>query len=996
MTNAVCLVAASSMFSMCQALAGGPSDSQGFVIDSYHAEEGLPAEAVTGILQDHRGYLWIGTTNGLARFDGIHFTAFDSINTPELQGGQILSLYQDRSGALWIGTGRGLVRYDSGRFSSFFEKDGLSSERVICADEDVAGHLWAGTEAGLNRLEQSRFASFFTLEGLPDDRINSMTMLRQNLIFATGKGLAEFGGVRFGPYTPVAGIPADDIREIKTDAMGNLWLADQAGLWRIRSRGNLQDVVQVYQGAVTVFEISAGGALWIGEPDGTLEELAVDNGQGLPVQVAHFPSAVTALRGDTEHDLWAGTANNGLYRIKRRELNLTSPLGSGGQDVFSLAVLSSNEMWFSTMSGTLARWATNKIDTNIHWAAGMQVRVVSGDGHSGIWIGTLDDGLFHWDNGQLHHWDELDGLSDNDIESIYVGNDRVWLGTRNGGLNCLHDGRIDRFLTPWGLTGNYAGVITGDTAGQIWIGTTGDGLFSLSNGVFSAFSETNGLPNNDVRVLLADDQHVLWAGTDNGLARLQFGRLTAFSKKDGLPDDEICQLRQDNLGDLWVGCNSGVYRLQKSQLADYAQGHIQFVDAVPYGESDGLPAMQCVPGAQIEKASAQSDGSVWFATSKDVVRLDPALIRWNTRPPPVVVEQLLVDDVPVPWTNPVRIPPGAERIQFQYTALSLVAPEKARFRCRLDGFDRAWVNMENRRTVQYTQVPPGHYRFCVIACNNDGVWNQEGDSLAVMVMPFWWETVWFKLLVVGIFAAFVFGILRQRRTRLRELERLRVRIAGDLHDELGSSLWSIALLSQMLKKHGKMGDEERRDADEIHRIARQTSNAIRDIVWIINPAFDTVQDLVQRMKDFAGTILRGAEYQLKCEGLNLSRRLTLGFRENVFLMYKEILTNVAKHAGASSVEICLKELPRIWELSIRDNGVGFDPSTPVTGNGLQNLRRRAEKIGASVQVASSPGKGTTVTLTIPNSMERPFWRPKLRRILYEKHHDGSQDNGLAR
>ncbi|HEY1786786.1 MAG TPA: two-component regulator propeller domain-containing protein [Verrucomicrobiae bacterium] len=984
------------MFSICQILAEGPADSQGFVMDSYHTEQGLPAEAVTSILQDRRGYLWIGTTNGLARFDGIHFTTFDSINNPELPDGRILSLYQGRSGSLWIGTARGLVRYEGGRFSPFFEKDGLSSERILCASEDLAGNVWAGTEAGLNRLEQARFTSFFTLEGLPDDRINGMTILGKNLIFATGKGLAEFGGVRFGLYAPFAGIPSDDIREIKADAAGNLWLIDDTGLWRIRLQGTDQNVVQVYQGAVTVFDIGADGVLWLGSPDGILRELAVNGSDVSPVQIAHFPSSISALREDAEHDLWLGTASSGLYRLKHRELNLTTPIGSGGQDVFSLEILSSNEMWFSTAAGTLACWNANEMVTNIPWAAGMQVRVVSGDGHSGIWIGTVDDGLFHWDDGKLSHWDELDGLSDNDVESIYVGKDKIWLGTRNGGLNSLHDGHIDRFLTPWGLTGNYAGVITGDGRDRVWIGTTGDGLFCLSNGVFSAFSGTNGLPNNDVRALLVDDEQVLWGGTDDGLVRLQDNHLMAFSKKDGLPDDEICQLQQDNRGNLWVGCNSGVYRLQKWQLADYANGRVQFIDAVPYGESDGLPAMQCIPGAQIRNTSASRDETVWFATSKDVVSLDPAQTRWNTKPPSVVLEQLLIDDVPVPLTNPVRIPPGAERIQFQYTALSLVAPDKARFRCRFDGFDRAWVNLENKRTVQYTQVPPGHYRFRVIACNNDGVWNQDGDSLAVIVMPFWWETAWFKLLVLGIFAAFVFGILRQRRIRLREMERLRVRIAGDLHDELGSSLWSIALLSQMLKKHGKMGDEERRDAGEIHRIAGQTSNAIRDIVWIINPAFDTVQDLVQRMKDFAGTILRGAEYQLNCEGLSLSRRLTLGFRENVFLMYKEILTNVAKHAEASSVEICLKELPRIWELSVRDNGRGFDPLTPVTGNGLQNLRRRAEKIGASVHVTSSPGKGTTVMLSILKSGEGPFWRLKFRQKLYEKHYDGSQDDGLAR
>jgi ligand-binding sensor domain-containing protein/signal transduction histidine kinase len=989
------LVAAGCMFSICRAPADDASNDQGFIIDSWHTKEGLPAEAVTSILQDQRGYLWIGTTNGLARFDGIRFSTFDSMNTPEMPDGEITSLYQDRNGALWIGTGRGLVRFERGRFSSFFERDGLSSERILSSSEDAAGHFWAGTDAGLNRLEQARFTSFFTLVGLPDDRINAMAILRQNLIFATGKGLAEFGGVRFGPFTPVDGIPSDNIRGIKADTAGNLWLADDAGLWRVELHGTSQKVTQVYRGTVTVFEITPTGTVWFGAGNGTLYDLDVKHTGGSPVRIADFPSVISALREDSEGDLWLGTANRGLFRLKPHELRLTRPIGLDDEDIFSLSILSSNEMWYSAMSGNLACWKTNEIVAN-RWAAGLQVRVVSGDNRSGTWVGTLDDGLFHWDNGQLSHWDELDGLSDNDIESIYVGKDSVWLGTRNGGLNCLHGGHIDRYLTPWGLNGNYAGVITEDSAGRVWVGTTGDGLFCLSNGVFSSFTETNGLPNNDVRALMADNEQVLWAGTAGGLARLQDNRLAAFSKKDGLPDDEVCQLQQDGFGNLWVGCSSGVYRLKKSQLANYGKGLIQFIDVVSYGEQDGLTAMPCIPGAQIREFGSTSGHDLWFATSKGLVSFDSARIRLNTNPPRVVLEELLIDDVPVPLTNPVRIPPGAERIQFQYTGLSLVAPEKVHFRCLLEGFDRTWVNMENKRTVQYTQVPPGHYRFHVVACNNDGVWNQYGDSLAVIVAPFWWEMAWVKLLALGLFAAFVFGVLRQRRSRLRELEKLCVRIAGDLHDELGSSLWSIALLSQMLNKHGKMGDDERRDADEIHRIARQTSNAIRDIVWIINPAFDTVQDLVQRMKDFAGTMLRGAEYQLNCEGLNLSRRLTLGFRENVFLMYKEILTNVAKHARATAVEIYLKELPRAWELSVRDDGVGFDPSFPTAGNGLQNLRRRAEKIGASIRVASAPGKGTTVTLSVPRSPEGPFWRRKFKSMSYENYPDGSQDDSLAR
>lgn len=943
----------------------------------------MPADGITRILQDQNGYLWVGTLAGLARFDGVHFTTFEPINTPELKDGQITSLYESRHGKLWIGTARGLSCCTNGNFVSFFEKDGLSSERILCLGEDAGGHLWAGTDAGLNRLENSRFTSYFSLEGLPDDRINAMAKFGDNLIFATGKGLAEYGGVRFGPYKPTIGIPDDDIREMQASGAGNLWLSDGSGLWRLEIKEPTTTISQIYKGPVTSFRVTIDGTIWIGTGEGDLEQLTVGGNGASCRKIAHFPSAVSALCEDREHDLWVGTANNGLYRLKRREVNVTYPAGPGQQAVCSLTALSSNEVWFATISGMLYCWTANGITASNHFPRDIQVRVVAGNTNSGLWFGTSDDGLFHLSGGRTDHWDELDGLSDNDIESIFVGNRKVWLGTRNGGFNCLEDGRIERFLTPWGLTGNYASVITRDASGRIWIGTTGDGLYCLSNTVFSAYTDKNGLPNDDIRALMVDDEQVLWIGTDNGLVRLQGKRLTTFSKQDGLPDDSICQLQQDNLGNLWIGCNSGIFRLQKSQLRDYAEGRTGFIDVVPYGEPDGLPPLQCLPDFQITRTG--TDDQVWFAGTRNLVSIEPDKIHWNLMPPPVVIEQVFEDNVPVSREEPIRIPAGTDRIQFQFTALSLVSPEKVWFRCRLAGFDRAWVNLGDKRTAQYTHVPPGVYRFEVTACNNDGVWSQTGASLAVVIAPFWWETTWFKLASVGGIAAFVFGILRQRRARVRELEKLRMRIAGDLHDELGSSLWSITLLSQMLNKHGQMGSEERRDTAEIHRIARQTSNAIRDIVWIINPAFDTMQDLVQRMKDFAGTMLRGMESHVKSEGLNLSRRLTLGFRENVFLMYKEILTNVAKHARASTVEISLRELTDAWDLSVTDNGIGFDTAVPSAGNGLPNLCRRAEKIQATVRVCSKPGQGTTVRLTIPKFAEGPLWKRKLRKVLYENH-----------
>jgi len=502
-----------------------------------------------------------------------------------------------------------------------------------------------------------------------------------------------------------------------------------------------------------------------------------------------------------------------------------------------------------------------------------------------------------------------------------------------------------------------------DRRGRLWVGTTGDGLFCYSNGVVSSYTTRNGLLHDLVQSLLPDED-IVWVGTAGGLARIQGSELKVFTQKDGLAVDAIAQLQDDGAGNLWIGSSRGLSRARKHQLNDYAEGRTRFLDTVSYGSSDGLTDLEAVPGAQVFGAG-QRRGRLWFLTSRGLVEAEGRALKWNPLPPPVVLEQVLVENEAVPLSDVVRVPPGREKIQFQYSALSLTAPEKVRFRLRLAGFDRDWVDMDNNHTARYTKVPPGRYDFRVMACNNDGVWSEAGTGVGLVVAPFWWQTGWFRVALLAGLGAGVAGVIRMRRARRRDIDRLRVRLAADLHDELGSSIWSITLLSRMLQKDGQMGMKERRDAGEIHRIATQTSNAIRDIVWLINPAFDTAQDLVLRIRDLTVTMLRDAECRLQCDSADLLRKLPLDFRQNVFLLFKEAVTNVAKHAQATQVEIHLHEAAGRWQLSIQDNGVGFSLDGDFPGHGLRNLRQRAGKIGGEVTITSQPGRGTKVTLSLP-------------------------------
>ena len=938
------------------------------LLETWRSDDGLPNNAVTSLLQTRDGYLWIGTSNGLARFDGVRFVTYRTLDTPELRSNHILTLYEDRHRALWIGTDDGLIRFEHGQFSALTTRDGLSSEAVLCMNEDHEGRLWVGTQSGLNRSEPARFVSFFRIDGLPDDRVNAIGSRRNgSLFFGTGQGLAELSSGQPRAYRPRTDLPLLNVRAVLEDHTGALWLASEDGLWRVPPSVAGEKVSQICPTGVLAVVERSSRKIWFGTVSGALCRVT-DRGPEKTVQeVIRMPAAITALCEDREGNLWIGTAGEGLRRLRRRQLHLLHFPDDGiQQDAPSMLETEGGSVWLASAMGGLQIWThgTWQRWRNPDFPESALVRALAGDPASRLWIGTLGDGLYCWSLGEMRRWSERDGLSDSAIETLCAdGQGGVWIGTRNGGLNHLRAGRLQRLNTPWGFTGHYASVIALGPDGTPWIGTTGDGLFHWANGAFTVYTSRRGLPSDVVQALLSDEDGVLWVGTTAGLARIKDGELHAYTAKDGLPEDAISQLQDDGQGNLWVGSNHGLFRLRKKQMEAGADGDTRPLDAVTYGKSDGVADLQCLPGGRVTSLHKQSP-RVWFLSSRGLVWADSDDLSWNVLAPPVLLEQVRVENEAVPLSDPIYVRPGKENLQFQYTALSLTAPEKVRFRCRLDGFDRDWGETGSSRVTRYPKLPPGRYRFQVRACNNDGVWNETGASVGLIVAPFWWQTRWFQLATVAVLAGLVIGLVQLRRARRREIEKLRLRIAGDLHDEIGSSVWSITLLSQMLHKYGAMGEEERRDVGEIHRIATQTANAVRDIVWLINPAFDTVQDLVMRMNDFAATMLRGVSVQLQSERADLSRQLPLDFRQNIFLIYKETITNIAKHAHATRVEVVIEEHDDLWQLCIRDNGVGFDPAASTSGNGLKNLRTRAEKLAGTLEVESTPGGGTTVVARV--------------------------------
>jgi signal transduction histidine kinase len=436
---------------------------------------------------------------------------------------------------------------------------------------------------------------------------------------------------------------------------------------------------------------------------------------------------------------------------------------------------------------------------------------------------------------------------------------------------------------------------------------------------------------------------------------------------------------------------SGIIRVSEADLNLCADGKLAKVPCYTYGINDGLPTLQCSEGLQ-PAGCKTADGRLWFATAKGLVAVDPAAVRTNALPPPVRIETLSVDDQQLVLQNvyvPLKVPPGRHRLEFQYTGLSFAVPEKVRFKCRLVGFDPDWVDTGAKRLAPYNYIPPGSYTFKVIACNDAGIWNQTGASFAFEVLPFFWQTAWFRALAIAALIAASCGLAwfetrrRMRRKleraeRQRDIERERSRIAQDIHDDLGAQLTRITMMSESARSNLSDPAKVAVGLGRIYTTAHELTRSMDEIVWAVNPRHDTVESLVAYLEKFAHDWLASAGIRCRFD-IPLQHpewRLTAEMRHNLFLACKEALHNVVKHSGATEVFIRFAIHSGSLVLEIEDNGRGFDPAARAlastgaqrripAGNGLENMAHRLSAIGGTYDLQSIPGKGTKVVFTVP-------------------------------
>ncbi len=943
----------------------------------WQSAEGLPEDFTQALAQTADGYLWIGTSGGLARFDGVRFAVFNAGNEAAFRDDSVYSLLTARDRTLWVGTeGGGLIRYRTGSFRAFGTADGLTNPFVRVVFEDRGGRLWVGTDRGLFRLEGDVLQRVDGRDGVPSMSVHAISEDREGRLLVGGAGLLVLNGGLVTHYSSTESLADNSIRTIRETRDGAVWIGTIAGLRRLDRgvRGNPFAVSRLVDSTnISVLCESRSGDLWIGTYGRGL--MRFENGHlvtlSAPVSLPH--NNVLAVFEDAEENVWVGT-QGGMLRLQPGAANtITTPDGAP-LSISTIYEDPRGPVLVTALNGRLfqvARQTLVPVDLPAPLSA-LVIRNVFRDSKGRLWIGTDGQGIARLDGASVVRFTMKEGLVNDFVRAFCEDREGgVWIGT-DGGLSYWRGGTFRSYTAATGLIyGSIRGLLL-DRDDSLWVATE-RGLTRFRSGAFVRDPLLEPLGSTKVWALYQDDEHGLWIGTQGaGLFLLKSGRLTQFTTEHGLPSNKIHFVGEDRLGNLWMSGPSGVVSVSRRELESLPPHASRHVAVRLYDTTEGLNTNQMRGGVQ-PAGVVTTTGEVWLPSTKGAVLIVPDVPERPSRLP-LVIEQAIADGQTVPFPAALDLPPGEGKLEIQYTSLRLAAPERLRFRYWMEGLERDWTAVGQRRVAYYTNLSPGHYRFHVVAYEMNAPQNATEAVLAIQLRPHLYQTRWFIALCGVIVAAAAWGAYRLHVRNIRRqfaavLEE-RNRLAREMHDTLIQGCVGVSTLLEAASHAQDVSPELGHDLlDRARTEVRAAVDEARLAVWNLRHGSSNGDRLVPAVSQLAHRIGLDAGIDVNVEVSGTPVAVGGEIERNLMLLIREALQNAIRHAAPRRLSVFLRFDPGQLHLSIEDNGVGFDSSVdrPEESQhyGLVGMRERVERMGGDFNLTSSPGEGTRVRLTIP-------------------------------
>ena len=949
---------------------------------------GFPNGAVYAIAQTPDGYLWLGTSAGVVRYDGARLTPLPLRPGQQLPNAAAGALLPTRNGTLWIGTLNGLVSWHNGELTQHPE---FAGRIVITLLQQRDGTVWAGSFGG-----------------------------------AAGR-LCAFGGSQTTCYGDDGKLGAS-AASLYEDGDGRLWVGAATGLWRWTPGTPTRYLTTSIQTHQSLTQGDRGKGVLVAV-DG-LRQVAGTDVLDYPLRGAPAPLTATSVMRDRNGALWIGTAAHGLmHSYDGKTSLLTQEDGLSSNEVLALFEDREGTIWVGTSEGIdrFREWPVTPVSVSQGLSNSTATSVLAARDGS-VWIGTAD-GLNRWKDGHttVYRRRNHPGLPDDSIQSLFEDErGRVWVsGSR--GLAAFENGE---FTAVAALPGGFTHAITSDNRGGLWLslwltsndyglahlvdgnvieharwkelgGGPGTGLVTdpdggiwtglLSGGVayFHAgrirnLSLTDDGAHSTRRVLNVsrDRDGTMWIATDDGLSRIADGRIANLTTANGLPCKTVHWIVDDQSASYWLYTACGLVRIARTELDAWAADPKRIIRSTTFDSADGIRLVPILTPSRPAVTKAR-DGKIWFLNGTTVSFIDPSRIGINVVPPPVHIEQIVADGHTFNQRSGLRLPPNIRNLLINYTALSMVAPEKVSFRYKLENQDLDWREVVNKREAQYSNLPPGNYRFRVAASNNSGLWNEAGDVLEFSIAPAYYQTNWFRVLSAVLFVALLWSAyqlrVRQLHHRFDMMLEARVgertRIARDLHDTLLQSFHGLLLrfqtVSYLLPERPAAAKEKLDGAIEQ---AAQAITEGRDAVQGLRTSTIEQNDLALAVRVLGDELATRAikegppAFRVAVEGQ--SRDLHPIVRDDIYKIAAEALRNAFRHARAGHVAVEIRYDDEQFRLRVRDDGQGIDPAVRARQGteghfGLPGMRERAALIGGKVTVWSEVGAGTEVELRLP-------------------------------